>query len=51
MVDDVIVNKVAIIERCLTRVTEEYDGDEERVARCLGVLRLTPYVAARVPLG
>jgi len=31
MVDDVIVNKVAIIERCLTRVTEEYDGDERNL--------------------
>ena len=31
MVDDVIVNKVAIIERCLTRVTEVYDGDERNL--------------------
>lgn len=28
MVDDVIVNKAAIIERCLARVTEEYRGHE-----------------------
>lgn len=29
MVDDVVLNKVAIIERCLARVGEEY-GDDER---------------------
>ncbi|CAH9018333.1 HepT-like ribonuclease domain-containing protein [Candidatus Nitrosacidococcus sp. I8] len=26
--DDVILNKVAIIERCLRRIKEEYDGYE-----------------------
>ena len=28
MVDDVILNKVAIVERCLARIQEEYAGDE-----------------------
>ena len=32
MVDDVVLNKAAIIERCLTRVHEEYSGDD-RVLR------------------
>ena len=27
MADDVVVNKTSIIERCLRRVREEYDGD------------------------
>lgn len=27
MVDDVAINKVAIIERCLRRIQEEYQGD------------------------
>lgn len=31
MVDDVIVNKVATIERCLARVREEYGGDERNL--------------------
>ncbi len=31
MVDDVVVNKVAIIERCLARVREEYGGDERNL--------------------
>ena len=31
MVDDVIVNKVATIERCLARVGEEYGGDERNL--------------------
>ena len=31
MVDDVIVNKVATIERCLARVCEEYGGDERNL--------------------
>ena len=31
MVDDVIVNKVATIERCLARVSEEYGGDERNL--------------------
>ncbi len=28
MADDVVLNKVAIIERCVARVREEYAGDE-----------------------
>jgi uncharacterized protein YutE (UPF0331/DUF86 family) len=31
MVDDVIVNKVATIERCLARVVEEYAADERNL--------------------
>jgi uncharacterized protein YutE (UPF0331/DUF86 family) len=31
MVDDVILNKVATIERCLARVREEYGGDERNL--------------------
>jgi len=31
MVDDVILNKAAIIERCLSRVREEYGGDERNL--------------------
>ena len=27
MADDVVLNKTGIIERCLQRVREEYDGD------------------------
>jgi len=27
MVDDVVFNKVAIIERCISRIQEEYQGD------------------------
>ena len=27
MADDVVLNKTSIIERCLWRVQEEYDGD------------------------
>ena len=27
MADDVVLNKTSIIERCLRRVREEYDGD------------------------
>ena len=32
MADDVVVNKVAIIERCLKRVREEYAGDERNIS-------------------
>lgn len=32
MVSDVLLNKVAIIERCLARVEEEYRGHEEELA-------------------
>lgn len=28
MTDDIILNKVSIIERCLNRITEEYEGKE-----------------------
>jgi uncharacterized protein YutE (UPF0331/DUF86 family) len=31
MVDDVVLNKVAIIERCVARVREEYGGDERNL--------------------
>jgi uncharacterized protein YutE (UPF0331/DUF86 family) len=31
MVDDVMLNKVAIIERCLARAREEYGGDERNL--------------------
>lgn len=31
MADDVILNKVAIIERCVARVREEYAGDEQHL--------------------
>ena len=31
MVDDVVVNKVAAIERCLARVGEEYGADERNL--------------------
>ena len=31
MVDDVILNKVAIVERCLARIQEEYAGDERNL--------------------
>ena len=30
--DDVILNKVAIIERCLHRIDEEYEGDAKNLA-------------------
>jgi uncharacterized protein YutE (UPF0331/DUF86 family) len=31
MTDDVLVNKAAIIERCIARVREEYAGDERNL--------------------
>jgi len=31
MVDDVLLNKVAIVERCLARIHEEYAGDERNL--------------------
>ena len=31
MHDDVILNKTAIIERCILRINEEYDGKEENL--------------------
>lgn len=31
MADDVLLNKVAIIERCIARVREEYAGDERNL--------------------
>jgi hypothetical protein len=31
LVDDVVVNKVAVIERCLARVEAEYGGDERNL--------------------
>ncbi len=31
MVDDVLLNKVAIIERCLARIQDEYAGDERNL--------------------
>jgi uncharacterized protein YutE (UPF0331/DUF86 family) len=31
MADDVVLNKVAIIERCLGRVREEYAGDDQNL--------------------
>jgi uncharacterized protein YutE (UPF0331/DUF86 family) len=31
MVDDVVVNKAAVIERCVARVREEYGGDARRL--------------------
>jgi uncharacterized protein YutE (UPF0331/DUF86 family) len=31
MADDVVVNKAAIIERCVARVREEYAGDERNL--------------------
>jgi uncharacterized protein YutE (UPF0331/DUF86 family) len=31
MADDVVVNKAAIIERCIARVREEYAGDERNL--------------------
>lgn len=31
MVDDVVVNKAAVIERCVARVREEYAGDPRRL--------------------
>jgi uncharacterized protein YutE (UPF0331/DUF86 family) len=31
MVDDVVVNKAAIIERCVARVREEYDNDDRNL--------------------
>ena len=31
MVDDVVVNKVAIVERCLARIDTEYAGDERNL--------------------
>lgn len=31
MVDEVILNKAAVIERCLDRITEEYEGSEDEL--------------------
>ena len=31
MLDDVAINKSAIVRRCVTRVTEEYRGDPSRL--------------------
>jgi hypothetical protein len=31
MADDVLLSKVAIIERCIARVREEYAGDERNL--------------------
>lgn len=28
MSDDIILNKISIIERCLSRIDEEYEGKE-----------------------
>jgi hypothetical protein len=30
MADDVVLNKIGIIERCLQRVREEYENDRSR---------------------
>lgn len=32
MPDDVVLNKVAVIERCLGRIREEYEGHESELA-------------------
>jgi uncharacterized protein YutE (UPF0331/DUF86 family) len=32
MPDDVVLNKIAVIERCLSRIREEYQGHEEELA-------------------
>ena len=32
MVDDIALNKLAIIERCLARIREEYAGHETELA-------------------
>lgn len=32
MVDDVLLNKIAIIERCLRRIKDEYHGHEDELA-------------------
>lgn len=31
MADDVVLNKAAVIERCLKRITEEYENDEDEL--------------------
>ena len=31
MPDDVVLNKAAIIERCLKRIAEDYEGDASRL--------------------
>ena len=31
MADEVILNKAAVIERCLGRITEEYEGNEDEL--------------------
>ena len=31
MIDDVTLNKAAIVRRCLSRVAEEYQGDSSRL--------------------
>lgn len=33
MADEVVLNKAAVIERCLKRVTEEYEGHEDELER------------------
>ena len=31
MIDDIITNKTAVIERCLKRIDEEHKGDASRL--------------------
>ena len=63
--DDLLLNKAAIIERCLRRIAEEYAGDPGRLANfthqdaivlnleraCQGAIDLAMHIVAREHLG
>ena len=63
--DDVLLNKAGIVERCLRRVAEEYQGDPERLKvpthqdaivlnierACQAAIDATMYLVARDHLG
>ncbi len=63
--DDVLLNKAAIIERCLRRISEEYSGDQARLTdfthqdaivlnlerACQAAIDLAMHIVAREHLG
>ena len=65
MIDDVTLNKAAILERCLRRITEEYQGNPSRLLdftyqdaivlnlerACQAAIDLAMYIVAKDRLG
>ena len=65
MIDDILINKRAVIERCLARITEEYRGEPERLTNftiqdsiilnlqraCEASIDLAMHIVARKHLG